>query len=314
MSDLTPAAQAHLATHHGVVTTAALRAFEVGRTTTDRLVACGVLSHPCKGVYVSTSAPSSLEQRCAIVSAAHPHGFITGPTAGMLQGLRRMPASAALHLSVRHGIHLPPASGVRLRQTTKLARSDREQRADGIAVASSARLAFDLAADLRPIDHLSVVHQLLRLGLVTTDELVAIGLRLCHPGRRGSTTFELNIGRLDAAPGDSHPEVVLAGLLRDRGVPVEPQVRVVGADARPAHLDLAVPAVRWGVELDIHPEHRSLDGHDHDVRRYCSLHLVDWQVEPVSELDMERPARVADELAGLYRRRCRQLALDPSAS
>ena len=52
------------------------------------------------------------------------------------------------------------------------------------------------------------------------------------------------------------------------------------------HIDLAVPDIRWGIELDIHPEHRSIEGHGGDARRYRSLHLVEWQVEPVSEDDL----------------------------
>ena len=80
-------------------------------------------------------------------------------------------------------------AGVVFRQTTALRASDRTVRADGIVVASFPRLAFDLAADLRQLDHRSVVEQLLDRRLVTADELAAIGRRLCHPARRGSTTF-----------------------------------------------------------------------------------------------------------------------------
>ena len=57
--------------------------------------------------------------------------------------------------------------GVRFRQTTVLQRTDRSRRADGIVVASWVRLAFDLAADLRPLDHLSVLQQLLHERKVT---------------------------------------------------------------------------------------------------------------------------------------------------
>jgi hypothetical protein len=72
------------------------------------------------------------------------------------------------------------------------------------------------------------------------------------------------------------------------------------------HLDLGVPSVRWGVELDIHPEHRSVDGHHHrGARRLRSLHDSDWQIEPVTELDMASVERLADELAALYHDRAR---------
>ena len=195
MSDLTPAAQAHLATHHGVITTRDAAGAQ-GRADDDGPAGRGAASCPIR----ARASTSRRRRRPASSSAARScrPRIRTGSSPGRRRGCSKASGGCrrrrALHLSVRHGVHLPPASGVRLRQTTKLAATDRQERADGIVVASSARLAFDLAADLRPIDHLSVVHQLLQLGLVTTDELVAIGLRLCHPGRRGSTTFEHNIG------------------------------------------------------------------------------------------------------------------------
>lgn len=314
MSDLTPSAQAVLAAQHGVITTRGLRASGVGRTTVARLLDAGVFRQPHRGVYVSTAAPATLEQRCAVVSAAHPGGFITGPSAGMLLGLRRMPRSAAIHLAVRHGVHLDPEPGVRLRQTTKIRPADWQVRPDGIVIASPARLAFDLAGDLRAIDHLSVVEQMLNTALVTGDELLRIGARLCHPARRGSTTFEFNLSRLGSTPRQSHPEVMVAEALRDRGVPVVAQLAVVRPDGRPARLDLAVPAVRWGVEIDVHDEHRTYDGRGRDAHRYRDLHGSDWQIEPVSDADLDDLDELADELAGLYRQRCAKFGRHSPAS
>ncbi len=79
-------------------------------------------------------------------------------------------------------------------------------------------------------------------------------------------------------------------------------------------IDLAVPDVRWGVELDIHPEHRSLEGHAADAERRRQLHRLAWQIEVVSEHDMRDVERLADDLAGLYALRRRQLVGHPSAS
>jgi hypothetical protein len=305
MSELTPSAVRWLATHHGVITTKQLRDDKVGRKTQLRLTASGVLRPVYKGVFVITSTPQSLEQRCVALCAAHPAGFVTGPTAGMLLGLRRMPASAALHFSIRHGAKVPPVEGVRFRQTTKLRESDRRDQGDGVVVASWSRLAFDLAADLRPLDHLSALNQLLDDRRVDIDELAAIGKRLAHPGRRGSALFLHNIARLGGRPLDSHPEVMLGEALRARGIPIEYQAPLPRAsNGRSAHVDLAVPAVRWGIELDIHPEHRTLDGHASDARRNRDLHRLDWQIEPVTELDMDQVESVARELAALYQLRC----------
>lgn len=302
MADLTPAAQHWLATHHGVITTAELRRLGVKRPTRERLIRAEVLRVVARGVFVVSSTPSTFEQRCALACAAHPTGFVTGPSGGVLLGLRRMPRAAPLHVAVRHGLHLPPLAGVRYRQTTVIWAVDRVARADGVTVASPPRLAFDLAADLRPLDHLSAVEQLIETERVTVDELVAIGRRLGHPARPGSGAFRRTLDRLGSAPAESHPEVVLADALERRGVPIERQRRVLALpNGRSARIDLAVLAVRWGVELDIHPEHRSLDGHARDAVRVRQLHGVGWQIEQVTEPDLADVEALADELALLYR-------------
>jgi very-short-patch-repair endonuclease len=269
-----------------------------------------------KGVVVVTSTPPTLQQRCVALCAAHPGGFVTGPTGGALLHLRRMPASAAVHFSVRHGAKVPEAPGLLLRQTTKLSHVDRHVRADGLVVASWARLAFDLAADLRPLDHLSVLHQLLNDGRVTADELIQAGRRLVHPARRGSSTFLRSLTQLGAAAFESHHEVVLADALRRRNVPVEAQTRLERLpDGRTVRIDLAVPAVKWGVELDVHPEHHTMDGAARDARRLRQVHMVGWQVERVTELDLQDVEHLADELATLYHLRRRAVTTaDPRVS
>ena len=150
------------------------------------------------------------------------------------------------------------------------------------------RLAFDLAADLAQLDHASVVQQLLHEKRVTTDELIAIDRRLGHPTRPGSGVFRRTLTSIDSSPNESHPEVVLAEALRRRDIPIEHQTQVVRAsNGRTARIDLAVPSIRWGIELDIHPEHRTFDGHARDARRRRDLALVAWQIETVTELDMD---------------------------
>jgi Transcriptional regulator, AbiEi antitoxin len=308
MSDLTPAASRWLNQHHGVITSAELNRCEVARSTSSRLVAAGVLRRVHKGVFVTASSPPTVEQRCVALCRAHPSGFVTGPTAGVMLGLRRMPNRAPLHFAVRHGLRLDVEPGVHFRQTTILVTAHRTDRGNGLITASYARLAFDLAADLRPLDHLSVLQQLLHERKVTTHELVAMEKRLGHPARPGSGLFRRNLERLDgAAPSESHPEVELADALQARGIPIEHQTRLVRAsNGRTARVDLAVPEIRWGIELDIHPEHRTFEGHASDASRTRDLHLLDWQIEPVTEVDMRRVEALADELCDLYHARLRQ--------
>ena len=142
MSLLPPAAAAWLATHHGVATTAAFEAVGVSRRTAARLVRLGILRRPTAGVFVLVGTPRTLHQRAAETCAIHPTGFITGPTGGMLEGLRRMPRSSQLQFSLRHGINPEDSPGIWIRQTTQINPSDRRHRSDGITVASPARLAW----------------------------------------------------------------------------------------------------------------------------------------------------------------------------
>ena len=107
-----------LAEHHGVITTQVLREHHVGATATRRLVERNVLQRVGLGVFVSPTSPRTVEQRCTVLSSSHRGGFVTGPTAGLLAGLRRMPRRAPLHFAVLHGVHLPDDPGVRFRQTT----------------------------------------------------------------------------------------------------------------------------------------------------------------------------------------------------
>jgi hypothetical protein len=73
--------------------------------------------------------------------------------------------------------------------------------------------------------------------------------------------------------------------------------------------------VRWGVELDIHPEHRSLEGHAADAERRRVAHRVGWQIETVSEHDVRDIERISGELAALYWLRRRAVAeTHPSVS
>lgn len=308
MKGLTDAAEQWLAQHHHVITTSQLAQCGVGADLTERLVRDRVLRRVTRGVYVLRGSSSTMEQRCSILSCSHPHGFVTGPTAGMLAGLRRMPTSAGLHFASRHGVHLDPERGVVFRQTRAVRPTDRVHRPDGIITASWPRLAFDLAADLRQLDHRSVIEQLLDRGFVSADDLRAIGARLCHPARPGSTTFRRTLETLGAgAAQDSNAEVVLLDLLRHLGVPVVAQVPVATAVGT-LHVDLGVPDVRWGVELDLHPEHRTLEGHRNDAIRRRATNDCDWQVELVSELDMADAEGVARQLALSYRSRARRIA------
>jgi hypothetical protein len=241
---------------------------------------------------------------------AYPRGFVTGPAAGRLMSLRRMPRTADVSYCMPHGAHIGPFPGVDLRQSTRIPSSHVVVRGDGIRIASAARLAFDLAVDLTEIDHQSVVEQLLNDGKCTMATLGAVGRELAHPARPGSIRFMATLMSRTGQAADSHPEVLIAAGLRKRNVPLVAQVvpLLLPGGAR-ITLDLAVPAVRWGVEIDIHPDHGLLRGTTRDKRRDRRCHLIGWQVERVTELDLIDVEAICDELAELYRARCALLGV-----
>jgi hypothetical protein len=302
MSDLTPRALAILRVQHGHATTSQLDEAGVHRRARLRLIEAEVLTPVYKSVVRIESAPSTLESRCVALCLSHPSGFVTGPTAGRLLGLRRVVKPEPIHFAVRHGVHLEAHEEAVLHQTTSIRPSDIRRRNDGITTASPARLAFDLAATMSVGDHASIVEQLLRDRHCSMEELGAMARRLCHPRRRGSHRFLRNLmARGDRPAAESHPEIVLGDALRARGVPVVPQVAsLVLPDGSKIRIDLAVPEARWAVEIDVHPDHLLLEGTTRDKRRDRKCHLIAWQVERVTELDLLDLPSLLDELVALY--------------
>ena len=254
--------------HH---TSPALTAACVARRS-SRLSAAGVLTPIRRGVFVVS------------VNANHDRAALRHPLCGSsvrfrdrsdgrdAAGLRRMPRTALLHFAVRHGHHHHHRRpGVQFRQTTALVASHRSVRRDGIVVASpDAARVRPRGRSPRRSTTFRFSSSLLHEQKVTVDELVAHRATTrppSAPGQRAVPT-QPRATRSASAPNESHPEVVLAEALRARGIPIENQTMLVRAsNGRTARVDLAVPAIRWGIELDIHPEHRTFEGHANGARR-----------------------------------------------
>jgi hypothetical protein len=289
---------------HGIASVRQLEDAGVSRNARRRLIESGALIIEHRSVVRAASAPLTFEARCVVLCLAHPLGFVTGPTCGKLLGLRRMPSPMPIHFSVPHGLHLTDHD-VKLRQSTQVTSRDTYRMSSGIVVASYSRLAFDLSVDLSPMDHASVIEQMIQRDQCSIQGLAATARRLCHPLRPGSRQFaNIVVERGHRAASESHPEVVLAHRLRARGVPVEPQFADLHLDdGSRIRLDLAVPSVRWGIEIDVHPDHLLLEGTSKDKRRDRKCHRIDWQIERVTELDLLDLEALLDELEELFRAR-----------
>ncbi len=306
MSGLTPQAMAAFRQHHGVATSAMLQQGGLGRQARASFVGRGVLLRPFEHVYRIASAPDTLESRCVELCFAFPRGFITGPTAGKLTGLRQMPGSRPIHFGIAHGSNLGPIDGVVVRQSTRVAPIDVQlPRDDGIRIASPPRLAFDLGANLTLAAHASVVEQLLFEKRCTLASIVSTARRLLHPRRPGSFVVAATLeSRVAGPPPESHPEVQLAAALRSAGIPIETQTTWLELpNGTRARIDLVVPGIRWGIEVDVHPSHLLLDGTTRDKRRDRQCHLIGWEVERVTLLDLRDLRGLVLELKAIYMRR-----------
>jgi len=308
MADLTRRANTILRRQHGAITITQLAGAGVSRSTSRRLELSGVFDRPFKSVRRLASSNRTIEQRCAEICLAHRQVFVTGVTAGMLVGLRKMPRHAPITVSSAHPLHIEHL-GVRTRRSTKVSSADVEQRKDGISIASIPRLAFDLAADLGPNDHRSVVDQMIHQHGLDVADLVRIAGRLVHVNRRGSERFLETLKTLTETPAESDAELRLAQALRLRGVPVESNVTWLDLpDGRRARLDLSVATIRWGIEVDVHPSHLGVIGSTKDKSRDRGAKRIGWSIDRVTALDLIDLDAIADELTDLYRVRCIEFA------
>ncbi len=301
MPTLSPAAFEWLRRHHGIITTEVMQRFEVSPRTIRTLVATGLLIREERGVHRIATAPVTLESRCVVLCASRPDGFITGPTGGRLNVVRRMPKDDRLHFAVPHGQSFD-RRGVVVRCSTVIEDVDVRERVDGIRVASACRLAFDLAADLGALDHASVVEQLLHEKRCSIDALVATAHRLARTSRPGSRQFLTTLAnRLPGGPLESHREVELGQAMQARGIPVEAQATWLDLpNGRRARLDLSVPSIRWGIEIDVHPDHLLLEGGTRDRRRDRQAHQLGWQIDRVTALDLLVMSDLLEELTQIY--------------
>jgi len=102
--------------------------------------------------------------------------------------------------------------------------------------------------------------------------------------------------------------------LKRKGIPIVRQVRLLDLpDHPPIRIDLSIPELRWAIEIDVHPDHLLLQGTTKDKRRDRQCHVIGWQVDRVTELDMLDVETLADELESIYLARLASINVRQSA-
>ncbi len=304
MHHLSPDALDLFEAHHGVAARSALIELGVSPHLIKRLRRAGILRDVLTGVYHLRGQSLTFAGRCAAVCAAHPEIVIAGPTAGRLWQFRGLRSRLKVHVIA------PPASQPMIApwvESYRTAAIDHERdvvhRPDGISLTTRARTALDLARWLSDDDLLSVIEQVAHDGDVGVDEFIAVAADWISSQRPWLNRYlRLVVSRLDGA-AESHPEVLLGRRLQAAGVVgLVRQHRIELPGYGHARFDLAVPRLRWAIEVDVFPTHAETAGKARDGRRDRSASRLGWETTRLGpdRFGAALPATVA-ELVVTYR-------------
>lgn len=305
MHRLPSAALDHFERRHGVASHAELTGLGVSPHLIKRLRASGALRDVLKGAYHLRGQPLTFLGRCVAVCVAHPGHVIAGPSAGRIWEFRRLSAQLKVHTVS------PPASQPTLAPWVQPYRTaaidlqaDVVHRDDGIVLTNRARTVLDLARWLGDLDLLSVMEQAASDGSLTAEDFTAVAIDWMSSQRPWLTRFlRLADSRLDGGAADSHPEVALGEALQAAGVHgLERQHRIELPGYGRARFDLAVPRLKWAIEIDMFPTHRETAGQQSDAQRDAAALSMGWVT---TRLGPDRFGAAFDpsvgELLALYR-------------
>lgn len=311
MTQLTRGALDWLNCHEGAITLDALDAAGVNRHQARRLVEQRVLERVLPGVYVLGGTPLPEMTRNVAVCLGRPRLVISGPSAGRIHGLRRSPRDQFVHATGPPFSQPLSVPWAKVYRTGTLHADEVIKRSSGLRVTDPSRTAVDHARLLDVAGQLSMIESVLSNRLGTVATMYASAEALVAQGVRWAERFLRVLERRgDGAAKDSDWEIVVFEALQARGIDgLVCQHRKQLPEHGLVRFDLAVVEVRWVVEVDVHPEHRSLEGQGRDHRRARASRRTGWELEPIGEYELlTRFDAAMDELAASYRRRCGAVA------
>lgn len=289
MTYLARAAHARLAEQHGVITVAQLNESGTTGRQIKTLEANGAIQLVIRGVYRTPSTTLDEAGRCAAVCLGRPHAVISGPTAGRLWGFRRLPTDRRVHVIV------PPAANPSTEQwvcafrTATITADDIVERSDGVRLTTRARTALDLARFIAGDNLLSVIDQAMHDGALGLDEMYAVAAQWESRRRPWLLRYLRQLSRaLPGRPSESHAEVRAGLALKHLGVRGLVRQHELRIGSRTIRFDLAVPEIRWALEIDVFPTHASTLGSLADERRDLAAESQGWVVSRIDRDDYEQ--------------------------
>ncbi len=225
------------------------------------------------------------------IACAATGGVVCFPTAGIVWEFRKTPRIPDVCVVIAEGRRIDPIPGVRILRSCDLPECDIVRRADGIAVTSPPRTAFDAAWTLSNDDLESLIEHGIHRGYFTLATLWALGRRVRQRGRPGSARFGEVLAARDPAhrPVESDYELRLERALRKRGFPrFVRQFRLEIAPGRVIHPDLGLPDVGFFVEVDHLTWHGGRLATDYDCQRDLEIEALGHHVERVTDVAIDR--------------------------
>jgi hypothetical protein len=276
-----------------------------------RACAGGALERVYRGVFKVAKTTLDFEGRALALQLASGLGaFVSGPSAGVLHGLRGMPTQR-LEVTIDECRRSTVPGTHRLVLTSWIDPDrDVEERDDGIHLATPLRTLFGLAEQFNEYRFERAAEDMWHKGLVTpaqADEYLAAIRQSGKTGVRRMETWLERAARRER-PAHSGLELAFVEMIEQIGLPTPVRQHPLRlASGEVVHLDLAWPDVRLAVE----PGHSWWHGGDLRQRadqapdRACAI--VGWHVHRYDEDAARDRGATARELLALYRQRAADL-------
>lgn len=288
MTYLPAEAHTRFAEQHGVASIDQLTDTGLTVRQVEYLVERHCLVSVVRGAYASPSVALTETSRLVAICLARPHVVIAGPTAGRVHGLRKVGGDLRTHLLAPPGANPAVGRSTRTFHTRAFGETDFEQRDDGLRVTTMQRTSLDLSRHLGASALLSVIEQVMQRTGSSDSDLRAMALPWLPRRRWVRQYFDALDRRIDGPAAESDPEVVVGQMLHDRSVfGLVRQFAIDLPGYGPARFDLAVPEMRWALEVDVFASHRETLGVEADRRRDDAARRLNWTVDRIGSDDYE---------------------------
>jgi hypothetical protein len=290
---------------------AQLKELGIGARTITRARRRGTIVGVLPGIVRMAGAEDTFRSRAmALQLHAGGQSYLSGPSAGVLHGLRQMPRSFVEVTVPEDQPVVMPAWGRQVRTSWTDPERDVQTRPDGLRVASPLRMMFRLAAMHNDHRFERAAEDAWHLGLVTPADAADYLAAIRRSGRSGVARFERWLEKtMDRPrPSQSGLELDVLDALRRAGLPEpERQHRLVLRSGEVIHIDLAWPTARLGIE----PGHSWWHGGDlgkrADEARDRACDEVGWRIIRHDESFQDDAPSFAGQIRIIYDERRRTL-------